>query len=80
MNYLSKNLPDEFIEEHIEDFDWDFYIITKEKSLILRNLLAKGNKSNFEYAKVLLSKPWNWKFISEKFEINFLYNQKINNC
>ena len=74
-NYLSKNLTDKFVEEHIEDFAWDFYIITEVKSSILKKLLAKGNKSNAEFANVLLSKPWNWKFISEKFEVKFLYNQ-----
>ena len=74
-NYLSKNLPDEFIEKHIEDFAWDFYLITEIKSGILRNLLSKGSKTNSDFAKILLSKPWNWKFISEKFDIKFLYSQ-----
>lgn len=74
-NYLSKTLPDNFIEEYIDDFNWDFYLITEVKSSILRNLLSKGNKNNAEYTNILLSKPWNWKFISEKFEIKFLFNQ-----
>lgn len=74
-NYLSKNLLDEFIEKHIEDFAWDFYLITEIKSGILRNLLSKGSKTNSDFAKILLSKPWNWKFISEKFDIKFLYSQ-----
>jgi hypothetical protein len=74
-NYLSKNLPDEFIEKHIDDFTWDFYLITEIKSSILRNLLSKGSKNNSEYARILLSKSWNWKFISDKFDITFLYRQ-----
>lgn len=74
-NYLSKNLPDDFIEKHIDDFTWDYFVITEVKSTILRNLLSRGNKSNKGYAEVLLSKSWNWKFISDKFDIKFLYNQ-----
>ncbi|MDP4704030.1 MAG: hypothetical protein NWS05_03135 [Polaribacter sp.] len=74
-NYLSKNLPDDFIEKHIDDFTWDYFVITEVKSTILRNLLSRGNKSNKRYADVLLSKSWNWKFISDKFDIKFLYNQ-----
>src|SRR5436190_1956340 len=74
-NYLSKHLPDEFIEKHIDGFSWDYYLITEQKSEVLRNVLKKGNKNNLEYAKVLLSRPWNWKFISDKFDVNFLYNQ-----
>ena len=74
-NYLSKNLPDDFIEKHIDDFNWDYFEITDVKSTILRNLLSKGDKSNKGYADVLLSKSWNWKFISDKFDVKFLYNQ-----
>ncbi|MGI6410221.1 MAG: DarT ssDNA thymidine ADP-ribosyltransferase family protein [Bacteroidales bacterium] len=70
-NYLSKNLSDIFIETHIDDFPWDYYLITDVKSEILRNLFKIQGKGN--YVNVLLSKPWNWKFISEKFDINFLY-------
>ncbi|WP_229219055.1 DarT ssDNA thymidine ADP-ribosyltransferase family protein [Dyadobacter sediminis] len=76
-SYLSKNLPDDFIEEYIDDFPWDFYLITEFKSHVLRNLFLKGQKSNFEYAKTLLAKPWNWKFISNKFDIKFLYDQTL---
>ena len=70
--YLSKNLSDNYIETHIDDFPWDYYLITDVKSEILRNLLKIQGKGN--YVNVLLSKPWNWNFISEKFDINFLYN------
>lgn len=72
-NYLSLNFPDDFIESHIDEFPWDYYIITEAKSEILRNLFRKQGKGSF--ANILLSKPWNWKFISAKFEINFLYNE-----
>src|SRR5690606_25445797 len=34
-----------------------------------------GSKNNSEYARILLSKSWNWKFISDKFDITFLYSQ-----
>jgi len=74
-NYLSTNLPDDFIEIYINSFPWDFSLITELKSGVLRNLLKKAGKNNMEYSKVLLSKPWNWKFISDKFEIGFLYGQ-----
>jgi ssDNA thymidine ADP-ribosyltransferase, DarT len=72
-NYLSKNLPNEFIEKHIDNFSWDFYLITELKGDILRNLFKNQGKSN--YTKILLSKPWNWKFISKEFKDNFLYEQ-----
>lgn len=71
-NYLSKNISDNFIETHINKFPWDYYLITEVKSDILRNLFRKQGNGN--YVNVLLSKPWNWKFISDKFDINFLYN------
>lgn len=72
-NYLSKNLSNEFIEKHIDDFSWDFYLITELKGDILRNLFKNQGKSN--YTNILLSKPWNWKFISKEFKANFLYEQ-----
>jgi len=72
-NYLSKNLPNEFIEKHIDNFSWDFYLITELKGDILRNLFKNQGKSN--YTNILLSKPWNWKFISKEFKDNFLYEQ-----
>lgn len=72
-NYLSKNLPNEFIEKHIDNFSWDFYLITELKGDILRNLFNNQGKSN--YTNILLSKPWNWKFISKEFKDNFLYEQ-----
>ncbi len=72
-NYLSKNLPNDFIEKHIDDFSWDFYLITEIKGDILRNLFKNQGKSN--YTNILLSKPWNWKFISKEFKDYFLYEQ-----
>ena len=54
-NYLSKNLSDNFIETHIDDFPWDYYLITDVKSEILRNLFKIQGKGN--YVNVLLSKP-----------------------
>lgn len=74
-NFLSKNLTDNFIENNIDEFPWDFYLITEIKSDILRNLLLRCVKSNAEYSRILLSKPWNWTFISTEFRLGFLYNQ-----
>lgn len=68
-NYLSKNLPDEFIEEHIEDFPWDFYEITLSKNVVFKNTFIKYH-DNLE---ILISKNWNWKFITEEINVNFLY-------
>lgn len=68
-NYLSKNLPDEFIEEHIEDFSWDFYAITESKNDVFKNTFIKYK----DKLETLISKNWNWKFISEKINLNFLY-------
>jgi hypothetical protein len=68
-NYLSKNLPDKFIEEHIEDFPWDFYVITESKNEVFKNTFIKYR----EKLETLISKNWNWKFISEEINLNFLY-------
>lgn len=68
-NYLSKNLPDEFIESHIEDFKWDFYEITVSKNEIFKNTFIKYR----DKLETLISKNWNWKFISEEINLNFLY-------
>lgn len=71
--YLSKNLSNDYIESHIDIFPWDYYLITEEKSEILRNLFRKQGNEN--YTDILLSKPWNWKFISNEFDETFLYKQ-----
>ena len=55
------------------NFSWDFYLITELKGDILKNLFKNQGKSN--YTNILLSKPWNWKFISKEFKDNFLYEQ-----
>lgn len=68
-NYLSKNLPDKFIEDHIEDFPWDFYVITERKNEVLKNTFIKYK----DKLETLISKNWNWKFISEEINLNFLY-------
>lgn len=68
-NYLSRNLPDEFIEKHIEGFPWDFYEITVAKNDVFKNTFIKY-RNNLE---ILISKSWNWKYISEKIDLNFLY-------
>jgi hypothetical protein len=72
-NYLSKKLSNDFIESRIDEFPWDYYFITEEKSEILRNLFRKQGNEN--YTDILLSKPWNWKFISNEFDETFLYKQ-----
>ena len=68
-NYLSKNLPDKFIEEHIEDFAWDFYEITVSKNKVFKNIFIKYK----DKLDTLISKNWNWRFISEEININFLH-------
>lgn len=68
-NYLSKNLPDEFIEKHIEDFTWDFYEITVSKNEIFKNTFIKYR----DKLETLISKNWNWEFISEEINLNFLF-------
>jgi hypothetical protein len=68
-NYLSKNLPDKFIEEHIEDFSWDFYVITESKNEVFKNTFIKYR----DRLETLIVKNWNWKFISEEININFLH-------
>lgn len=68
-NYLSKNLPDEFIEKHIEDFAWDFYVITVSKNEVFKNTFIKYR----DKLEALISKNWDWKFISEEINLNFLH-------
>lgn len=68
-NYLSKNLPDKFIEEHIEDFPWDFYVITESKNEVFKNTFIKYR----DKLETLILKNWNWKFISEEINLNFLH-------
>ncbi len=67
-NYLSKNLPDEFIEKHIEDFPWDFFVITECKNEVFKNTFRKYRDN----LQTLISKNWNWNFISEEINLNFL--------
>lgn len=71
--YLSKNLSNDYIESQFDLFPWDYYLITEEKSEILRNLFRTLGKES--YTDILLSKPWNWGFISKKFDETFLFNQ-----
>ena len=68
-NYLSKNLPDKFIEEHIEDFAWDYYEITVSKNEVFKNIFIKYK----DKLDTLISKNWNWQFISEEINLNFLH-------
>lgn len=68
-NYLSKNLPDKFIEENIENFNWDFYEITVSKNDVFKNAFIKYR----DKLETLISKSWNWKFISEEINLNFLH-------
>lgn len=68
-NYLSKNLPDKFIEEHIEGFAWDFYEITVSKNEVFKNIFIKYK----DKLDTLISKNWNWRFISEEINLNFLH-------
>jgi hypothetical protein len=70
-NYLSKNLPDKFIEDHIEDFAWDFYEITVSKNEFFKNIFIKYK----DKLDTLISKNWNWRFISEEINLNFLFKQ-----
>lgn len=68
-NYLSKNLPDEFVEKYIDDFAWDFYEITASKNEVFKNVFIKYR----DKLDALISKLWNWKFISEEINLNFLH-------
>jgi hypothetical protein len=68
-NFLSKNLPDIFIELNIEIYPWDFYAISENKYDVFKNIFTKYH-DNLE---ILISKNWNWKFISENINLNFLF-------
>ena len=68
-NYLSKNLPNDFIESHINEFPWDYYEITISENEIFKNTFIKYRND----LEVLISKSWNWRFISEKINLIFLH-------
>ncbi len=68
-NYLSKNLSDKFIEENIENFNWDFHEITVSKNDVFKNTFIKYR----DKLETLISKAWNWNFISEEINLNFLH-------
>lgn len=68
-NFLSKNLPDKFIEEHIQDFPWDFYVITECKNEVFKKTFIKYR----DKLETLISKEWDWQFISKEINLNFLY-------
>lgn len=68
-NFLSLNLPDEFIEENILNFNWDFYVITTIKNEVFKNVFRNHSKD----LKNISEKQWNWKYISDKINIDFLY-------
>lgn len=68
-NYLSKNLPDKFIEENIGNFNWDFHEITVSKNDVFKNTFIKYR----DKLETLISKSWNWKFISQEINLNFLH-------
>lgn len=68
-NYLSKKLSDKFIEENIENFNWDFYEITVSKNDVFKNTFIKYR----DKLENLISKSWNWQFISEELNLNFLH-------
>lgn len=68
-NYLSKNLPNDFIEFHINEFPWDYYEITVSKNDVFKNTFIKYRND----LESLISKNWNWKFISEEINLNFLH-------
>lgn len=67
--YLSKNFPNNFIESHINEFPWDYYEITISKNDVFKNTFVKY-RNNLE---TLISKNWNWEFISEEINLNFLH-------
>lgn len=67
-NYLSKTLPDEFIEKTIDDFAWDFYEITISKTVVFKNIFIKHR----DRLGNLISKSWNWRFISLEINLQFL--------
>ncbi|WP_323823360.1 DarT ssDNA thymidine ADP-ribosyltransferase family protein [Algoriphagus sp. C2-6-M1] len=68
-NYLSQHLPDEFIEKNILNFNWDFHIITTSKNKVFKNVFRKHSNNLGSVS----AKLWNWKYISEEININFLY-------
>ena len=67
--YLSKNLPNDFIEFHINEFPWDYYELTVSKNDVFKNTFIKYRND----LEVIISKSWNWEFISKKINLNFLH-------
>jgi hypothetical protein len=64
--YLSQILPDKFIIENINTFPWDFYLLTTTKFEVFKAVFNADIERH-------LKNSWDWKFISEEININYLY-------
>ena len=65
--YLSRMLPDKFIvEKNINTLPWDYYLLTTNKFEVFKTVFNTDIERQ-------LKKPWNWKYISEEININYLY-------
>ena len=64
--YLSQVLPDKFIIENINTFPWDFYLLTTTKFEVFKTVFNADIERQ-------LKNSWDWKYISEEININYLY-------
>ena len=64
--YLSQILPDKFIIENINTFPWDYYLLTTTKFEVFKIVFNADIERQ-------LKNSWDWKYISEEININYLY-------
>lgn len=63
---LSQNLPNNYIIDNINELPWDYYIITTAKFDVFKTVFITDFESQ-------LKNSWDWKYISEEININYLY-------
>lgn len=68
---LSKRIDERFIFEHVLDYDWDFGVLSAEKSdEFITNTLSQNNE--------ILQKGWNWQHLTARLDKSFITANLVN--
>lgn len=70
---LSQSLPNKFILEYIDDYPWDFFLITTEKFEIFKTLFAIPENRVRQ-----LQVNWNWTYVFKEIKIRYLFQHLSN--
>lgn len=65
---LSQSLPNKFILEYIDDYPWDFFLITTEKFEVFKTLFASPENRMRQ-----LQVNWNWNYVFKEIKIRYLF-------